>query len=485
MTCSYTPARPNSELFLLKWEVQPEKDNDPWRPVATYFPHGKPDIAPSFEGRALVSVDLSTRQSTLQLNNVLMQDSRTFQCSVTIQGDDEGITAATTSLLVLVAPSKPVCSIQGNAEYWNNITLSCLSEEGSPIPTYSWQSYSVQNMPRPLPLTATTTSRPFIHIHDILLPHVQCNFKDGALALYNISVQTSGFFICTSTNRIDSAYCNLTLAVLPTTMKIGATAGIIGGVVAAVVILGIVIYCCCCKKDKKEKYVQDCPVEAVEFQDQPSVRDQYWDDKSSTLTKPYIEDHVEEGSDHDQGNYNNRVGKIALDADQHSYIKDEDGQETGYGSSSDRNRGRPDDKRDYRGSRDRLDDQDQTRGSRDRLDDHRDRYRGSSDRLDDQRDRYRGSRDRLDDRHDDVRGSRDRLDDKHDRYRGSRDRLDDEHADIRGSRDRLDDTRDHHGSRDRLDDHRDRRYGSRDNLDAQYNRRGGSRDRLDQNSYDL
>ena len=39
-------------------------------------------------------------------------------------------------------------------------------------------------------------------------------------------------------------------------MKVGATAGIIGGVLAGVVVLGIVIYCCCCKKDKKEKYVE-------------------------------------------------------------------------------------------------------------------------------------------------------------------------------------------------------------------------------------
>ncbi|CAL8267167.1 unnamed protein product [Lota lota] len=480
MTCSYKPARPDSNVFLLKWEVQPEKDNDPWRPVATWFPNNhQTDIAPNFENRANMSVDLVKRQSTLHLDKVVMQDNRTFQCSVTIQGDDEGIPAATTSLLVLVAPSKPICGIQGNAEYWNNISLSCMSEEGSPSPTYEWKSYSVLNVPRRFPPRTTE--------------------KDGVLALFNISKEDSGFYVCTSNNRVGQASCNLTLSVLPTSIKFGATAGIIGGVLAGIVILGIVIYCCCCKKDKQDKYVEGSPVE-VEFQDQPSVRDQYWDDKSSTLTKPYVEesDHFEERSVRDQGNHNdNRVGTTMLEAEQHSYNEDKD---NGYGNSSDAIRGRLDDKRDNsRGSRDRLDDQDQIRGSRDRLDDQPDRYRGSRDRLDDQRDRYRGSRDRLDDQHDDIRGSRDRLDDqrddirgsrdrlddKRDRYRGSRDRLDEQHDDIRGSRDRLDNTRDRYGSRDRLDDHRDRRYGSRDNLDAQHNRHGGSRDRLGESSYDL
>uniref|UniRef100_A0A8C4ZEN6 Ig-like domain-containing protein n=1 Tax=Gadus morhua TaxID=8049 RepID=A0A8C4ZEN6_GADMO len=406
------------------------------------------DIAPNFEGRAQMTVDLGSKQSTLQLDKVLMQDSRNFECSVTIQGDDEGKTAATTTLLVLVAPSRPVCGIQGTAEYWNNISLSCMSEEGSPSPTYKWKSYSVLNAPRPYPLRATE--------------------KDGVLALFNISKEDSGFFVCTTTNRVGHDSCNLTLSVLP----IGATAGIIGGVVAGLVVLAIVIYCCCCKKDKENK-----PVEGYS-------------------------DRFEEKSVRDLGNHNdNRAGTSVLEAEQHSY----NDAENGYGNGSDGIRGRLDEKRDFsrgsrdrlddqdeirgsrdrlddrneiRGSRDRLDDQDEIRGSRDRLDDHPNRYRGSSDRLDDQHDRYRGSRDRLDDQHDDIRGSRDRLDDKRDRYRGSRDRLDDQSDEVRGSRDNLDNTRDRYGSRDRLDDNRDRRHGSRDNLDAQYNRHGGSRDRL-------
>lgn len=58
-----------------------------------------------------------------------------------------------------VAPSRPICNIQGRAEYFHNITLTCMSEEGSPGPTYDWKSYSVDNSPRQLPPKATQSMR--------------------------------------------------------------------------------------------------------------------------------------------------------------------------------------------------------------------------------------------------------------------------------------------------------------------------------------
>lgn len=37
----------------------------------------------------------------------------------------------------------------------------------------------------------------------------------GVLSLFNISTETSGYYICTSSNKIQSASCNLTLSVMP------------------------------------------------------------------------------------------------------------------------------------------------------------------------------------------------------------------------------------------------------------------------------
>ncbi|KAJ0005529.1 hypothetical protein NQD34_015423, partial [Periophthalmus magnuspinnatus] len=433
LPCSFSPARPDYELFILKWEVVQDNKGTI---VATFYSNlNRVDISPDYEGRASLDIDSSKLTSALHLTKVTMGDNGNFQCSVLIPGDDEGTSAATTFVLVLVPPSSPVCRIQGKAEYWQNITLTCVSEEGSPVPQYKWKTYSVENIPRAFPpKTTESKSLIYLHVHGPGKCSVFCCVaEDGALSLRNISREMSGFYVCTSANRIGSVSCNLTLAVMPGGSMSGATVGIIGGVVGAVLLLAIVIFCCYRQKKKKAKYTEAAPGE-IEFHDRDDIEgsDGYQENK---IPKNHDIDITE------QTQHSEKTGLEKLNVDMES---------TAGSHRSHSNQDRLDNNRDHyrddhRGSRDRLDDH---RGSRDRLDD----YRGSRDRLDD----YRGSRDRLDDH----RGSRDRLDD----HRGSRDRLDDH----RGSRDRLDDYR---GSRDRLDDYR----GSRDRLDDHR----GSRDRLD------
>ncbi|XP_028991824.1 cell surface A33 antigen-like [Betta splendens] len=467
MTCNFNPAKPDVKALVLKWEALPDKIDGTTQTVATYYSSPVVDIAPPYEGRTSLVVDIQKKVSVLTLTKLTMQDNRRYQCNVLIPNDDEGTTIAGTSLLVLVPPSKPLCQLQGKAEYWYNVTLTCMSQEGSPQPVYEWMSYNVQNVHRPFPPKTTQ--------------------KDGVLSLFNISSETSGFFICTSTNRIGSASCNFTLAVMPSSMNIASTGIIIGVVVAGVLVIGIIICCCCRRRSKKNKYAEGSPGE-MEFSDQ----------HVSEPEKPYRDDNTKELKEYEdkdvasQSIFTIPTPGHMFDDDRHSAISsthdgkasDMDSQpyrdrfDDRYGGSRDR----LDDNRDrYGGSRDRLDDnRDRYGGSRDRLDDNRDRYGGSRDRLDDNRDRYGGSRDRLDDNRDRYGGSRDRLDDNRDRYGGSRDRLDDNRDRYGGSRDRLDDNRDRYGgSRDRLDDNRDRYGGSRDRLDDRRDRYGGSRDRLD------
>lgn len=69
--------------------------------MASYFLNSPVDIAPNYEGRASLEVNVERKTSTLRLTGVTMKDSRHYQCSVKISGDDEGTTAASTSVLVL------------------------------------------------------------------------------------------------------------------------------------------------------------------------------------------------------------------------------------------------------------------------------------------------------------------------------------------------------------------------------------------------
>ncbi|XP_053296302.1 cell surface A33 antigen [Pleuronectes platessa] len=437
LTCSFIPARTDFNTIVLRWDVDPEEINAPMESVATYFVNNPIDIAPAFEGRATLEVDLQNRVSTLTLKKVTIRDSRRFQCNVLIPNDDEGNTAASTSLLVLVPPSPPVCSINGRAEYWNDISLTCSSEEGSPQPVYEWKSFDVRNAPRAFPPKTTE--------------------KDGVLSLFNISRETSGIFTCTSTNRVGTASCNFTLAVTPGGMSEGSVAGIAVGVLAGFLVLGIVVFCCWRKKGKKDKYAEGAPA-GVEFYDRdaPEAEERYLDNETSSETKQHKQHEEKEAAL--RSTYTAAVGHT-FDDDQNSH--------SGKGSDIDSKRYRDDKPNHYRGSREHLDDKPSYHsGSRDRLDEQPDLSRGSRDRLDEQPDLSRGSRDRLDEPRDRYGGSRDRLDDQRDRSRGSRDRLDEPRDRYGGSRDRLDDPRDNYrGSRDRLDDQRDNCRGSRDHLD--------------------
>ncbi|XP_020355553.2 cell surface A33 antigen [Oncorhynchus kisutch] len=222
LLCSFIPAaQPNpSTLVIITWSMEADSPVDPKIVIATFYSiKNQVDIKPSYKDRAEMTHDITGGRSTLTLRKVSMQDNRLWQCRVQIPGDEEGTPSTTTELVVLVAPSVPVVSVQGEAEYWNNINLTCVSEEGSPAPTYSWKTNDVTNTPRVFPPRTTE--------------------KNGVLSLFNISMETSGFFICTATNQVRSASSNFTLTVMPPSMKVGSTVAIIGGVVAGFLVLGL------------------------------------------------------------------------------------------------------------------------------------------------------------------------------------------------------------------------------------------------------
>ncbi|KAA0722697.1 A33 antigen Glycoprotein [Triplophysa tibetana] len=205
-------------------------------PITSYLnPNTKPPtIAKRYKGKATLKLDIPQGVADLLLKGVINTDTRTYECIVEIIGDEDGSQSDTAKLVVLVAPSTPVCKIAGVAEYGQNINLTCLSEEGTPSPAYKWQSHDVNNVPRPNPPKTTD--------------------KNGILSLYNISKDTSGFYICTSTNEIRSAKCFIILAVMQPPMNKVSTCVILAAV-AAVIIFGIIIFFYCCrKKNKPEEY---------------------------------------------------------------------------------------------------------------------------------------------------------------------------------------------------------------------------------------
>ncbi|XP_056268960.1 cell surface A33 antigen-like [Pseudoliparis swirei] len=217
LPCTFTLKNPPTEktLYIISWSGEVE-GSDTETLILTYYSHlGITDVTKHNEGRVSLDFDVAKRKADLKITSITKRDNKEFECRVQVPGDDEGKPSDTTRLVVLVAPSTPICEIQGKTEYGKNINLTCVSEEGMPTPIYSWKSQDVRNMPRVADPRTTD--------------------KGGVLSLYNISKDASGYYICTSSNKIRSATCNITLSVMPPSMNIGSTAEIIAGAVAALV----------------------------------------------------------------------------------------------------------------------------------------------------------------------------------------------------------------------------------------------------------
>ncbi|XP_061596755.1 glycoprotein A33 (transmembrane), paralog a [Cololabis saira] len=367
LPCTFTPSKPNPPQISITWSAEAEKANAEESVVLTYFyPLGATNVKAKYEGRVRVDLDIKTGKADLKLSSITLDDNKNFECRVLIPFDDEGQPYDTTRLVVLVAPSTPICKIQGKQEYGQNINLTCVSEEGSPPPTYKWESRDVRNMPRVADPRTTD--------------------KGGILSLYNISKDTSGYYTCTSSNKIRSASCNVTLSVLPPSMNIGSTAGIIGGVIAALIILIIVIYCCCCKKKKQdEEYAMGAREE--EFHDKEPG-------KNGETRHP---DGQETTPDYDDSSVRSPNDRRDEERSERGYDKRRD-YDDGHSDYDDRRSDYTDRRRDYDDRRSDYDDR------RSDYDDRRSDYTDRRSDYDDRRERYDDDRhynDRRDRQYDD------------------------------------------------------------------------------------
>ncbi|XP_053561840.1 cell surface A33 antigen [Bombina bombina] len=243
LPCKYQTSTIGRKSGSVEWKRLPSQEE-----VTILFFNDITTNGSNYQDRVSFNGNVNADDATITINQLRMEDNGTYQCDVKISTDRQGTSFASLDLVVLVAPTKPNCGIAGTAEYGQVITLTCASSEGSPIPDYSWKSFSPDNQERQLPLTSERVA--------------------GGLTLKNISMDTSGFFICTAKNKVGSDFCNLTLAVMPPSMNIAFYAGIIGGSVGGIIVLGIIAYCCCCRDKDKGEYDYEMPDKDQEEDDE-------------------------------------------------------------------------------------------------------------------------------------------------------------------------------------------------------------------------
>ncbi|TMS07883.1 Endothelial cell-selective adhesion molecule, partial [Larimichthys crocea] len=175
--------------------------------------HGQND----FTKRVGFSATMPSANLSIYINNTQESDSGRYICTVIIRGS-AGITGDV-RLNVKVPPSPPVCSMTGNPMVKGNVTLSCKSSHGKPVPQYKW-----------------TKAAP---VSEVFFSPMQ-NERHGTLRLSNLTKSMSGKYICRASNTAGSDSCSINLEVITSSnagMVAAATLGSIVGLVAMVLFL--------------------------------------------------------------------------------------------------------------------------------------------------------------------------------------------------------------------------------------------------------
>ncbi|KAJ0061446.1 hypothetical protein NL108_001556, partial [Boleophthalmus pectinirostris] len=108
-------------------------------------------------------------------------------------------------------PAVPKCSLSGKPVAKGNVTLSCTSSSGKPVPMYKWKKTS-------------PTSEVFFS--------PMLDERTGTLKLANLSSSMSGKYVCTASNAAGSESCFINLEVISSTnvgMIVGAVVGSVVG----------------------------------------------------------------------------------------------------------------------------------------------------------------------------------------------------------------------------------------------------------------
>ncbi|KAK5859242.1 hypothetical protein PBY51_003323 [Eleginops maclovinus] len=199
---------PGSDLSLntIIWNFQTP---DTTQLVISYIKGSISVDSPQFKGRVGFSSSMPSENLSLNINDTRESDSGRYLCQV-ISPIGPSHTAQL-SLDVKVPPAVPKCSVSGKPVLKGNVTLSCTSSSGKPLPLYRWKKSS-------------PTSEVFFS--------PMLNEKTGTLKLSNLSSNMSGKYECTASNSAGSESCSINLDIITSTnvgMIVGATVGSVIG----------------------------------------------------------------------------------------------------------------------------------------------------------------------------------------------------------------------------------------------------------------
>ncbi|XP_068173357.1 endothelial cell-selective adhesion molecule isoform X2 [Antennarius striatus] len=191
-----------------------------------------------FTRRVGFSVAMPSANLSFYINNTQESDSGLYVCIVIIPG---AAMSGEIRLNVKVPPSPPVCSLTGNPVVKGNVTLSCKSSQGKPVPQYKW-----------------TKAAP---LSEVFFSPMQ-NERHGTLRLSNLTKSMSGKYICRASNTAGSDSCSINLEVITSSNAGMIAAATLGSIVGLVAMTLFLIFILRRRRDTEEEIANDIKEDA-------------------------------------------------------------------------------------------------------------------------------------------------------------------------------------------------------------------------------
>ncbi|CAJ1065251.1 endothelial cell-selective adhesion molecule isoform X1 [Xyrichtys novacula] len=192
-----------------------------------------------FTKRVGFGVAMPSANISIYINNTQESDTGRYFCSVIVP---KGLSiSGEMSLNVKVPPSPPVCTMTGNPVVEGNVTLSCQSAYGKPVPQYKW-----------------TKAAP---VSEVFFSPMQ-NERHGTLRLSNLTKSMSGKYICRASNTAGSDSCSINLEVITSTNAGVVAAATLGSIVGLVAMALFLIFILRRRRDTEEEIANEIKEDA-------------------------------------------------------------------------------------------------------------------------------------------------------------------------------------------------------------------------------
>lgn len=216
LQCTFVTSHETDDLTI-KWDMVAK--NSMSTQQLYYYQSGEDVITEAFEGRLQPPQSPATTfNASIILSNMQPADAGVYTCAVHNFPDVDGQSEVNIMVNVHEKPSQPDCSVHGDVESGQLVTLTCHSDRGSPSPTYTW-----------IKLDQSKTQRPILG---------QAN-DTGILQIANISQLDFGEYQCNATNAAGFATCTIELNA---EVGIGVIVGAVIGTLLGCLLIALVVW---------------------------------------------------------------------------------------------------------------------------------------------------------------------------------------------------------------------------------------------------